>query len=85
MSDEPYQSVARAVARKGLTVPAVLLLELVRPLSFLCIQVLRVGAPVLDPLTCDAPSRAARWLDDPAGLEALLRAIEDVGLSERGD
>ena len=48
-------------------------------------QVLRIGAPVLDPLTCGAPSRAARWLDDPAGLEALLRAIEDVGLSERGD
>lgn len=44
------ERVAEAIARRGLTVPAVMLLELHRPLAPLASQAMVVGWPLLAPL-----------------------------------
>ncbi len=84
MNDDSFQTAARAIARNHLTVPAVFVLEVVRPLAYLCSQALRVGAPVFDPLTGEATSRAAGLLEDPRNVDALVRALKDARSAERG-
>ena len=84
--DTVLQLLAESITRRGLAVPAIFLLELARPFAFLIGQALRVGSPLLDPLTGRAPSRYARMLEDPRHVEALLGLLEGghVDTVERG-
>ncbi len=70
---------ARAVVRFGLETPAVMFLEMNRPISFLASQGMFFCAPLLGMLL---PPRKidtfARLLDTPGGVERLIQRIEEV-------
>ena len=75
-SPEAVGHVAEALARHGLTVPAIVLLELLRPLGFLCGQALWVLEPLLSPVTGGAHRRLARFLEDGGQIDQLLSTLE---------
>jgi|GEM_PF-1560643 hypothetical protein len=71
--------------RRGLAGPAYLLLQGVRPLSFLGSQALLLVQPLLpfEPWRRRVGT-LARWLEEPEDLEGLLGALEGVLQHERG-
>jgi hypothetical protein len=75
------QGVTAAIARRGWIAPAVLLLELLRPLSFISAQALLVLEPLLGPLSGGRTRRYVAFLEDRDNLSRLLDALE----AERGN
>ena len=76
-TDVLLDKIAQTVVARRLEMPAVLFLEMHRPLAFLGSQALYFLTPLLG--TIAAPeqiSRLARLLDTPEGVERLIRAIE---------
>lgn len=71
------QRVADALARRGLSVPAIVLLELLRPMGFLCGQALWVLEPILAPVTGGAHRRLAHLMQDRDTIDRLLTALEE--------
>ncbi len=75
---------ARFVVRMGLTVPAILALETMHPLSFIGSQLMHVLSPsiavFLSPADWDA---LAHLLEDRGGLEVILRRIEQLDAATR--
>lgn len=70
-------SLVERIHRWGLATPAVLFLELYRPLAWLSSQAFLVAAPLLAPLVgLDQFERLRGVLADDARYEALLRRIE---------
>jgi len=69
--------IADALARRGLSVPAIVLLEMLRPMGFLCGQALCVMEPILSPMAGGAHRRLARFLEGGDGIERLLSALEE--------
>ncbi len=65
-------ALARAVADRGLAVPAVLVLEALRPLGFLTGQALFLVEPLLPSTAGKASGRAAWLLEDPERLARFL-------------
>ncbi len=75
--DAAVDRVARFVVRFGMTVPAVLALESVRPLSFVGSQFMHVLSPSIGAfLTLPEWDALANLLEDRRGLEYILRRIE---------
>lgn len=77
--DGEQAQLARWLDRRGLAGPAYLLLQGLRPLSFLGSQ----GLVFLQPLLPSEEWRrwtgvVARWLDEPEALEEFLGALEGV-------
>jgi len=71
--------IARFVVRMGLTVPAILAIEGMRPLSFVGSQLMVVLTPSIAVfLNPDEWQALAGLLEHRAGLEVLLRRIEAV-------
>jgi hypothetical protein len=71
--------VARFVVRMGLTVPAVLTLESMRPLSFVGSQFMHVLSPSITAmLSIDEWDELARLLEDRRGLDYVLERIETI-------
>ena len=69
--------VAGFVVRFSLTVPAILTLETLRPLSFVGSQFMHVLTPALTSfLRIDEWDELAHLLEDRRGLEFLIRRIE---------
>ena len=66
------QRIAAALTRRGLAAPAIILLELLRPMGFLCGQALWVLEPILTPVIGGAHHRLARFLEDGDAIERLL-------------
>ena len=75
--DDLIRGLASSISQRGLTTPAVVLLELVKPLSFLCSQALLVIDPILSPLTGDVGRRCAWLLEDRHRIHGLLEALEN--------
>jgi hypothetical protein len=73
----------REIVRRQLTAPAVLFLEMSRPLGFLGAQSLHFFTPLLAAL-CDAsaPRQFAQFLERPGAIESLIRQVEE--LARRG-
>lgn len=69
--------VADALAGRGLAAPAIVLLELLRPMGFLCGQALWVLEPVLSPVAGGATRRLARFLEDGGNVDRLLATLEE--------
>ncbi len=70
--------IADAIVKRGLTTPAILFLEMNRPLSFVASQSLVVGAPFLAPFVgIDRVQDFSRLLKDRQNVEMLIRRIED--------
>lgn len=69
---------ARAVVRRRLTVPAVLALESLRPLSFIGSQALLVLSPIMSlALSTRDLQTLYRLLEKRTGIERLLDLIEE--------
>jgi hypothetical protein len=70
--------IARAVVERQMTVPAIMLLESVKPLSFLGNQLLIFLDPIVSLVVTSRDYYAfVRMLDDRENLEKLLVAIEE--------
>ena len=69
---ELIERLAHRIERWGLVTPALLLLEVSRPLSFFGSQILYLTQPLLGP----AVARYARLLEDPSSVEQLLARLE---------
>jgi hypothetical protein len=72
-------SIAAAVVRRGMETPAVLFLELNRPLAFLYSQGLHFATPLLGVFAApEKVSRLAYLLDEPDKVEQLIGRIEEL-------
>lgn len=71
--------VARFVIRFGLTVPAVLALESMRPISFVGSQFMHVLSPAIATFLSSSEWEAmAELLEDRRGLDYLIEHIENL-------
>ena len=76
LDDEWIESLADAVAKRGLSAPVILLLELLKPLGFLGSQALLSIEPLLGTSLRSGSRRFARLLEDRRRVERLLDALE---------
>lgn len=77
--DAAVTAVARFVVRFGLTVPAVLWLESMRPLSFVGSQGMLMLSPSIGAfLPVNQWDALASLLEEREGIEVLIQRIEDL-------
>ncbi|HHO50433.1 MAG TPA: hypothetical protein ENK18_06050 [Deltaproteobacteria bacterium] len=77
--DVAITSIARFVVRFGLTVPAVLWLESVRPLSFIGSQGMLLLSPSIGAfLPVNQWDALASLLEEREGIEVLIQRIEEI-------
>ena len=77
LQEHAVDRLARFVVRYGLTVPAILSLETLRPLSFVGSQFMHVLTPSIGAmLSYEEWDALARLLEDRRGLEVLIQRIE---------
>jgi hypothetical protein len=75
--------VAARIIRRGLATPAIFLLELNRPLSFVAGQSTHVLTPLLAPLFgLSRMEQVAALLEDRANIDRLVARLESVPQSE---
>lgn len=75
--------VARFVVRFGMTVPAILALESMRPLSFVGSQFMHMLSPSITAfLSTDDWDALAQLLERRSGLDFILRRIEELDEAE---
>ena len=76
--EDALETAADMVVRRGLSVPAILALEMHRPLAFVFSQGVIGATPLLGPLLgLQRMKTVSRLLAEPDGVEALIRRIED--------
>lgn len=76
--------IARRIYNTGLVTPAVFFLEMVKPLSLLGSHALVFWGPIVSAFVrTEGYYRAAELLENPATIEFLITAIED--LENRGE
>ncbi len=83
LSEEQLQSLADSIAKpivgRGLAVPAVLFLEMYKPLSFVASQSLMMAMPFLAPfIGAQRVADLSKVLKDRDNVELLLNRIEDM-------
>ncbi len=77
--DAIIESFARKIVDKGMEIPAVLVLEVTKPASFLFSQGVLVLGPVLYPfLGFDRVDRFAGFLNSRENIEMLIARIEEL-------
>ncbi|NIM75347.1 MAG: hypothetical protein GTO21_01355 [Armatimonadetes bacterium] len=77
--DAFIEKIAREIARRRLEVPAVMFLEIHRPISFLGSQAIFFCAPFLKFIVPpDGAEKFARLLDTPGGVDRLIQSIEEA-------
>jgi hypothetical protein len=70
---------ARQVVDRGLSIPAILTLEMHRPIAFTLGQGMVAATPLLGPLLgLDRMSGITRVLCAPGGVDSLIRRIEEL-------
>jgi hypothetical protein len=81
--DQILDRAARAVTRRRLEVPAVLWLELHRPLTFPLSQALVIFTPLLGPaFGLENVQRLSKLLEDRGNLDRLIDRIEELAAEE---
>jgi hypothetical protein len=81
--EELIQAWARRAARWHFTAPAILFLEMHKPLAFLGAQVLWAAAPFLDTWVDRAEIREfGLLLEEPASVEALICRLEAMSTDQ---
>jgi hypothetical protein len=77
--DQTIEKWARKIVGKGLETPAILFLEMHKPLTFLASQGLLVGMPFLAPfLGVDIVHKYSKLLERRENVELLIRRIEEL-------
>jgi hypothetical protein len=80
------QRCAEAVVRRRMETPAVLALELHRPLAFLGSQAVIVATPFLAPLVgLDTVRELTLLLQEPGSVDLLIRRIETLSAEGAAD
>lgn len=76
--EELLESIATQVVKRGLSVPAIIALEMHRPLAFILSQSMIALTPLFGPVVgLNRMQFFGRLLAEPGGVEALIRRIED--------
>lgn len=76
--DALIDQISEAVVKRGMETPAILFLEMHKPLSFFASQALIVSSPLLAPLVgLDRVSAASSLLESRENVELLVRKIEE--------
>ncbi len=76
--DALLEKIAAQVVGRGLSVPAILALEMHRPMAFMLSQSMIALTPLFGPLVgLERMQTFGRLLAEPGGVEALIRRIED--------
>lgn len=76
------ESLAETICRRGLRTPALLLLDAGQPLAVPAAQLLWIAQPALSLLAAGQTiGRMAALLERPAGIQALIVAIESQSIS----
>jgi hypothetical protein len=82
---ETVQKICREIVRREMVVPALMLLEMSRPLNFLGAQALHFfqpfGTVLIDP---GAWEGFANFLEQRGSVEYLIQQLEDANTDERG-
>lgn len=82
--EDLLEKAATLVVGRGLSVPAIIALELHRPLAFTLSQGMIALTPLFGPLLgVKRLQLLGRLLAEPNGVEALIRRIEDKTISEK--
>ncbi|MGC8666846.1 MAG: hypothetical protein ACP5VE_01850 [Chthonomonadales bacterium] len=77
--DALIERIATGIVRRGMEVPAVLFLEMHKPLGFIASQGLVVTAPLIAPiLGFDNVQMAGKLMEDRGNIERLIRRIEEL-------
>ncbi|NLH98156.1 MAG: hypothetical protein GX446_01545 [Chthonomonadales bacterium] len=73
------EKIAMDIHRRGLETPAILFLEMHKPLSFFASQTLIVTTPLIAPIVgFDRVRNAANLLESRDNVELLIRRIEEL-------
>lgn len=76
--DALIEKIATAVARRGMETPAILFLEMHKPLTFVASQSLVVVSPFIAPFVgMDNMAAAAKLLESRENIELLIARIEE--------
>lgn len=83
LSEEDIQKVAddiaNAVVKRGVVAPAIMFLEMNKPLSFIASQGLIITMPFLAPfIGADKTGRYSRFFKDSENVERLIQRIEEL-------
>ncbi|MCX6362487.1 MAG: hypothetical protein NT029_22060 [Armatimonadetes bacterium] len=82
--DRVLDKIANQVVGRGLETPAILFLEMHKPLTFMASQGLVVTSPLLAPLIgFERVHTVSRLLEDRNNVERLIRRIEDLTMQRR--
>ncbi len=77
--DSLIDKIASAVIARRMETPAILFLEMHKPLSYIASQGLVVSSPFVAPLVgFDNVQRAVKLLEDRENVERLIRHIEEM-------
>ncbi len=80
--DAIIEKIAMDIHRRGLETPAILFLEMHKPLSFFASQTLIVTTPLIAPIVgFDRVRNAANLLESRDNVELLIRRIEELSAS----
>lgn len=83
--DEIIDSIARKITGRRLEAPAVLFLEMHKPLSFIASQSILVAMPFISPLLGpEETANLSKLLKDRDNVERLISRIEELSM-ERND
>jgi len=83
--DAMIEKIAADIHRRGLETPAILFLEMHKPLSFFASQTLIVTTPLIAPIIgFDRVRNAANLLESRDNVELLIQRIEELA-AQRGD
>jgi len=70
------EALACAIRRRGLAVPALVLLEIIRPMRFLCSQGFLLLEPLVGPFSRDRESTFGHVLADERSLDKLVSLVQ---------
>jgi hypothetical protein len=78
------ETVAQAVSKRGMETPAILFLEMHKPISLFASQGLVVSSPYVAPLIgIDNVRIAARLLEKRENVELLIQRIEELAVEKQ--
>jgi len=81
--DKLINDLAKKIVDRGMETPAVLFLEMHKPISFLAGQSMIAASPFLVPLFGQAGVRGySQLLNEPDNVERLIRRIEDLSVEK---
>ena len=74
--EETIEKVANKISQLGLEIPAILMLEAHKPLTFFANQGLIFLSPILYPLFGGKTERAAKFFEERENVEKLIKRVE---------